>query len=96
MLHHLGIGALGVAAAWYGFGFVGAASAILWAWYTRPAPVPWGARWFVPLADVKRVRLGPWRTRILFRQGGVLDIYRDEMDGAELARLRRTLSARFR
>ena len=96
MLHHLAVGALGIAAAWYGFGLPGALPAMVWAWHTRPSPVPWGARWLVRPDDVARVRLGPWRTRIRFRRGGVMDIYRDEMDGADLARLRRTLAARAR
>ena len=87
---------LGVVAAWYGFGPLGAAPVIFWAWYTRPGPVPCGARWVVPLDGVKRARLGPWRTRILYRQGGVLEIYRDEMDGADLATLRRGLRVRTR
>jgi hypothetical protein len=58
--------------------------------------VPLGARWRVPLADVKRVRLGVWRTRIVLRRGPALEVFRDEIPGSDLARLRRVLSRQRR
>jgi hypothetical protein len=65
-----------------------------WVWISRPGPVPYGARWSISLADVKAVRLGPWRTRIVYRRGPAIDLFRDEMDGRDMARLRRLLRAR--
>lgn len=81
------------AAGWLWFGAPGAVALLLWWWLRRPGAAG-GAEtdgWEVDLSRVRSARLGRWRTRIQLTGKAPLEIFHDELSGADLARLRREL-----
>ncbi len=80
-------------AAWAWFGMTGAVPVVVWWWHSRPVPA--AGHWRLELARVRAARLGPWRTRIMFRGRPPVEIFNDELSGRDLAELRRTLKTQL-
>lgn len=90
---HLAVGIPVVAAAFGWFGITVAVPLMIWWWYRCPRGRP--GPWVVELAALRRARLGPWRTRLVVAGQPAMDIFHDEVDGRELARLRRAVKAQL-
>jgi hypothetical protein len=73
--------------AWVCLGASGVVLLALWGWRSRPQSA--SGLWRLPLAQLRWVRLGRWRTVLGFTRGAPLEIFHDEISAAELARLRR-------
>jgi hypothetical protein len=89
---HLVLAVPAALAGWGWLGPEGLVLAMLWWWHRRPEHCR-AAEWRIDLGDVRAVRLGRWRVRVLLRGGEALEIFADEVSAGDLARLRRSLIA---
>ncbi|MEQ8857816.1 MAG: hypothetical protein RIC56_04145 [Pseudomonadales bacterium] len=76
---------------WLWFGASGALPLLLWWWLRGGDATVADDACCIDLGQVRSARLGRWRTCIHFGAGPALEIFHDEVDPPQLARLRREL-----
>ena len=80
-------------ASWVWFGLTGSVPVLIWWWESRPREQP--ASWRLDLGRARAARLGPLRTWIAFRGGAAVEIFHDEIEPRDLARVRRALKSQL-
>lgn len=80
-------------AVWLWFGLTGTVVLVIW-WWHQQIEEPRGCWRFDP-ARARAARLGPWRTWVRLDDGESLEIFNDELDGRDLAALRRCIKSQL-